>query len=79
MAASPSHGFPPVSALIPRETTGKLQQLVATRGIRMTRQTPVILQVMDAAERVIWTWIRSSPSGKENRCGRSPGYRLPHD
>lgn len=33
------------------ETTGKLRQAVSARGIRLTRQRQVILQVMDAAER----------------------------
>src|SRR6202790_3295127 len=33
------------------ETTGRLQKTVAQRGLRMTRQRRVILQVMDDAER----------------------------
>ncbi len=32
------------------ETTGKLQQAIRERGIRLTRQRRVILEVMDAAE-----------------------------
>ena len=50
MAASPSHRVSTGERLNTAETTGKLQQAVATRGIRMTRQRRVILQVMDAAE-----------------------------
>jgi Fe2+ or Zn2+ uptake regulation protein len=50
MAASPSHRVSTGERLNTAETTGKLQQAVATRGIRMTRQRRVILQVMDDAE-----------------------------
>src|SRR6266567_3457077 len=50
MAASPSHRVSTGERLNTAETTGKLQQAVAARGIRMTRQRQVILQVMDDAE-----------------------------
>jgi Fur family ferric uptake transcriptional regulator len=50
MAASPSHRVSTGERLNTAETTGKLQQAVAARGIRMTRQRCVILQVMDDAE-----------------------------
>ena len=50
MAASPSHRVSTGERLNTAETTGKLQQSVAKRGIRMTRQRRVILQVMDDAE-----------------------------
>jgi Fur family transcriptional regulator, ferric uptake regulator len=50
MAASPAHRVSTGERLNTAETTGKLQQAVAARGIRMTRQRRVILQVMDAAE-----------------------------
>src|SRR5207245_5308009 len=50
MAASPSHRVSTGERLNTAETTGKLQQAVASRGIRMTRQRRVILQVMDDAE-----------------------------
>ena len=50
MAASPSHRVSTGERLNTAETTGKLQQAMATRGIRMTRQRRVILQVMDDAE-----------------------------
>src|SRR5207244_13077928 len=50
MAASPSHRVSNGERLNTAETTGKLQQAMATRGIRMTRQRRVILQVMDDAE-----------------------------
>src|SRR5947208_8199419 len=50
MAASPSHRVSTGERLNTAETTGKLQQSVAKRGIRLTRQRRVILQVMDDAE-----------------------------
>src|SRR5437660_6635500 len=50
MAASPSHRVSTGERLNSAETTGKLQQAMATRGIRMTRQRRVILEVMDDAE-----------------------------
>ncbi len=50
MAVAPSHRVSTGERLNTVETTGKLQQAVATRGIRMTRQRRVILQVMDDAE-----------------------------
>jgi Fur family ferric uptake transcriptional regulator len=51
MPASPAHRVSTGERLNTAETTGKLQQAVAARGIRMTRQRRVILQVMDHAER----------------------------
>ena len=50
MAATPTHRVSTGERLNTVETTGKLQQAVASRGIRMTKQRRVILQVMDAAE-----------------------------
>src|SRR5260370_4072339 len=50
MAATPAHRASTGERLNTAETTGKLQQAVAARGIRMTRQRRVILQVMDDAE-----------------------------
>src|SRR5712664_3168669 len=50
MAASPTHRVSTGERLNTAETTGKLQQAVAVRGIRMTRQRRVILQVIDDAE-----------------------------
>ncbi|PYU46229.1 MAG: hypothetical protein DMG53_12455 [Acidobacteria bacterium] len=50
MAASPSHRVSTGERLNTAETTGKIQQAVSARGIRMTRQRRVILQVMDDAE-----------------------------
>ena len=50
MAASPSHRVSTGERLNTAETTGKLQQAAGARGIRMTRQRRVILQVMDDAE-----------------------------
>jgi Fur family ferric uptake transcriptional regulator len=50
MAASPSHRASTGERINTPETTGKLQQNLAERGIRMTKQRRVILQVMDAAE-----------------------------
>ncbi len=49
-AVSPSHRVSTGERLNTAETTGKLQQATAARGIRMTRQRRVILQVMDDAE-----------------------------
>jgi len=48
--AGPSHRVFSGERLNTVETTGKLQQAVASRGIRLTKQRRVILQVMDAAE-----------------------------
>src|SRR6266566_3762940 len=50
MPASPAHRVSTGERLNTAETTGKLQQAVAARRIRMTRQRRVILQVMDDAE-----------------------------
>lgn len=50
MASSASHRASTTERLNTAETTGKLQQAAAARGIRMTRQRRVILQVMDDAE-----------------------------
>jgi Fur family ferric uptake transcriptional regulator len=50
MAASPSHRASTGERLNTAETTGRLQQILAERRIRMTRQRRVILQVMDDAE-----------------------------
>src|SRR5258708_1493840 len=50
MAASPSHRVSTGERLNTAETTGKLQQATTARGIRMTRQRRVILQVMDDGE-----------------------------
>src|SRR3981189_520706 len=49
MAATPTHRVAAGGRLNTPATTGKIQQAVAARGIRMTRQRRVILQVMDAA------------------------------
>src|SRR5438874_5596359 len=50
MASSASHRVSTGERLNTAETTGRLQQAAAARGIRMTRQRRVILQVMDDAE-----------------------------
>src|SRR5260370_18242029 len=50
MPASPAHRVSTGERLNTAETTGKLQQATTARGIRMTRQRRVILQVMDDAE-----------------------------
>src|SRR4030081_407159 len=50
MAATPTHRVSTGERLNAAETTGKLQQNLAQRGIRMTKQRRVILQVMDDAE-----------------------------
>jgi Fur family ferric uptake transcriptional regulator len=50
MAATPSHRVSTGERINTAETTGKLQQILAGRGLRMTKQRRVILQVMDDAE-----------------------------
>jgi Fur family ferric uptake transcriptional regulator len=50
MSASPTHRVSTGERLNTSETTGKLQQAIRERGIRLTRQRRVILEVMDAAE-----------------------------
>jgi Fe2+ or Zn2+ uptake regulation protein len=50
MAASASHRVSEGERLNTAETTGKLQQAIRGRGIRLTRQRRVILEVMDNAE-----------------------------
>jgi Fur family ferric uptake transcriptional regulator len=49
-SATPSHRVSNGERINPAETTGKLQQALHQRGIRLTRQRRVILQVMDSAE-----------------------------
>ncbi len=51
MAASPVRRVSTGERLNTAETAGKLRQGLAERGIRLTRQRRVILQVMDDAER----------------------------
>ena len=50
MAASLTHRASTGERLNTAETTGKLQQTIRQRGIRLTRQRRVILEVMDTAE-----------------------------
>jgi Fur family transcriptional regulator, ferric uptake regulator len=50
MSVSPSHRASTGERINTAETTGRLQQTMAQRGIRMTKQRRVILQVMDDAE-----------------------------
>lgn len=50
MAATPSHRVSTGERINTADTTGKLTQALSGRGIRMTRQRRVILQVMDDAE-----------------------------
>jgi Fur family transcriptional regulator, ferric uptake regulator len=50
MPALPQHRVSTGERLNTAETTGRLQQAVGSRGIRLTRQRRVILQVMDDAE-----------------------------
>ena len=50
MSVSPGHRVSTGERLNTSETTGKLQQAIRERGIRLTRQRRVILEVMDAAE-----------------------------
>lgn len=50
MASLPTHRVSTGERLNSAQTTGHLQQALAQRAIRMTRQRRVILQVMDEAE-----------------------------
>ena len=50
MSVSAQHRVSTGERLNTAETTGRLQQAVGQRGIRLTRQRRVILQVMDDAE-----------------------------
>jgi Fur family transcriptional regulator, ferric uptake regulator len=50
MAALPQHRVSTGERLNTAETTGRLQQALSGKGIRLTRQRRVILQVMDDAE-----------------------------
>ena len=50
MSASTSHRASTTERLNSAETTGPLVKALAGKGIRLTRQRRVILQVMDAAE-----------------------------
>src|SRR5260370_21897152 len=50
LAATPSQRVSTGERLNTAETTGKIQQAMAARGIRMTRQRRVILRGMDDAE-----------------------------
>jgi len=51
MTTSPTHRVSSGERLNTAETTGHLQQSLRQRGIRLTRQRRVILEVMDNAER----------------------------
>ena len=50
MAATPSHRVSSGERVNAAESSGHLQNALRQRGIRLTRQRRVILQVMDAAE-----------------------------
>src|SRR4030081_4091453 len=50
MPAAPQHRVSIGERLNTAETTGSLQQTLGAKGIRLTRQRRVILQVMDDAE-----------------------------
>src|SRR5579862_9384050 len=50
MPVSPGHRVSTGERINTSETTGKLQQAIRERRIRLTRQRRVILEVMDAAE-----------------------------
>src|SRR6266849_1529737 len=51
MAATPAHRASTGERINTSETTGRLEQALKSRGIRLTQQRRVILQVMDNAER----------------------------
>jgi Fur family ferric uptake transcriptional regulator len=50
MSTSPQHRASTTERLNTAETTGRLQLTLGNKGIRLTRQRRVILQVMDDAE-----------------------------
>ena len=50
MAATPAHRASTGERINAPETTGRLMKVLGDRGIRLTRQRRVILQVMDDAE-----------------------------
>src|SRR5262249_30634964 len=50
MPVSPSHRVSSGERINTSETTGALHEALSTRGLRMTRQRKVILQVMDDAD-----------------------------
>jgi len=50
MSATPSHRVSSGERINTAETTGNLQQALREKGIRLTRQRRVILEVMDNAE-----------------------------
>ena len=50
MAASPTHRVSAGERINSAETTGRLQKTLREKGIRLTRQRRVILEVMDNAE-----------------------------
>ena len=50
MSASPTHRVSSGERINSAETTGHLQQTLREKGIRLTRQRRVILEVMDNAE-----------------------------
>ena len=51
MAATPAHRVSSGERINIHETPGRLQQALSSRGIRLTRQRRVILQVMESARR----------------------------
>ena len=51
MAATPSHRVSSGERINAAESSGHLQKALRQRGIRLTRQRRLILQVMDAAEK----------------------------
>jgi len=50
MAASPTHRVSSGERINSAESTGRLQKTLREKGIRLTRQRRVILEVMDTAE-----------------------------
>ncbi|HXJ11667.1 MAG TPA: transcriptional repressor [Candidatus Limnocylindrales bacterium] len=50
MSASPTHRVSSGERINPAESTGRLQKTLREKGIRLTRQRRVILEVMDTAE-----------------------------
>ena len=78
MAASPQHRVSTGERLNTAETTGRLQQTLGAKGIRLTRQRRVILQVMDDAEQHLDV-DQILERAQEGRSGRASGNRISHD
>ena len=74
MSATPAHRASTGERINSSETKGNLIKALGERGIRLTRQRRVILQVMDDAEQHL-DWIKFLER-QRNRCWRASGHRV---